>query len=381
MPGKRRGMDVVIIGAGTIGLAIAFELAGRGAAVRVFDKGGPGSATWASAGILGPYTTTVPSPDLAAFREASMREYPSFIERLRAHTEIDPGLKLGGNLTVLFDEENAPNARARMSELSERGLKARYMDGAGARELEPGLGSRVVGATIVEEEGRINTRLLLMALREACLSLGVTITKEDEVLAVESDGDRLRGVRTRDGLVPASILVNAAGAWSTRIAGAGKGCMVVDPVKGQMLAFAMPHPIVERTVFFPPARAANDGYVVPRADGRLLVGATIENADFDDRVTADGVHALLSAALEALPQLASLALSETWTGLRPLSRDGVPFIGATSLEGYFAATGHFRWGILLTPATARLIADAIEGRPLPAYAEALSPQRGLALTR
>jgi len=380
MPGKRRGMDVVIIGAGTIGLAIAYELAGRGAAVRVFDKGGPGSATWASAGILGPYTTPIASSELAALCDASMREYPSFIEGLRAHTEIDPGLELGGNLRVLFDEENASSFRARMSELSGRGLKARYLDGAAARELEPGLASGVVGASIVEEEGRIDNRLLLLALHEACLSRGVSITKEDEVLAVESEGDHVRGVRTRDGLVPASILVNAAGAWSTQIKGAGKGCMLVDPVKGQMLAFAMPRPVVGRVVFFP-GHAANDGYVVPRADGRLLVGATIENADFDVQVTAGGVHALLDAALEALPALASLSLIETWTGLRPLSRDGMPFIGATSLGGYFAATGHFRWGILLTPATARLIADSIEGRPLPAYAEALSPQRGLSLTR
>jgi len=367
-------MDVIVIGAGTIGSSIAYELAGRGAAVRVLDKGGAGNASWSSAGILAPYTTPIASPDLAAFCDASLREYPSFIERLHAHSDINPRLEIGGNVRALFDEEHVPMLRARMSELRARGLKARYMDGTQARELEPALASSVVGASTVEEEGRIDNRLLLAALHAACASSGVTITKEDEVHTVESNGNRVRGVRTREGLVEASIVINAAGAWSAHIGGAEKGCLAVEPVKGQMLALAMPHPIIRRVVFFP-ASSTNDGYVVPRTNGRLLVGATIEKADFDVHVTAEGVRGLLNAALEALPQLASLALIETWAGLRPASRDGMPFIGATSLEGYFSATGHYRWGILLTPATARLIADAIERRPLPRYADAFSPQR------
>jgi glycine oxidase len=143
----------------------------------------------------------------------------------------------------------------------------------------------------------------------------------------------------------------------------------VRPIKGQMLALAMPRSFVQRVVWFP------GGYAVPRTDGRLLIGATVEDAGFDTRVTADGVHLLLEAALRAMPSLGDLALVETWAGLRPGSADGLPFIGDTSLEGYFVAAGHYRNGILLTPATATLVADAVEGRPLPDYARACSPRR------
>lgn len=368
-------MDVIIIGAGAIGSAIAYELAERGAAVRLLDKGGAPNATWASAGILAPYTTPIASPDLADFCDASLKEYPAFIERLRAHTDIDPSLRLGGNISVLFDESGAPTLRARMSELTTRGLTARYMDGAQARELEPTLASGVVGGSTVQEEGRIDNRLLLAALREACASSGVTIATEDEVHAVERDGERVRGVRIRHGVLHAPIVINAAGAWSSRIGGMSEETRApVKPVKGQMLALAMPHSLIRRVVLFP-TRRANDGYVVPRTDGRLVVGATIENADFDASVTAEGIHALLCAAFEALPELGALKLIETWAGLRPASRDDLPFIGETALEGYFLATGHYRKGILLTPATATLIADTIEHRSLPTFANALSPRR------
>jgi glycine oxidase len=366
-------MDVIVIGAGTIGLAIAFELAGRGAAVRVFDKGGATNASWASAGILAPYTAPIASPDLAAFCDASHREYPTFIEKLRAQTDIDPCLRLGGNIKVLFDEGNAPMLRARMSELTARGLTARYMDGAQARELEPALASGVVGGTIVAQEGRIDNRLLLAALRAACVSSGVALASEDEIHAVEISGERVRGVRIRYGVAHAPIVINAAGAWSARIRGmSDEARAAIKPVKGQMLALAMPNPLISRAVLFP-TRTAYDGYVVPRTDGRLVVGATVENADFDTTVTAEGIHTILCAAFDAVPELGALELIETWAGLRPASRDGLPFIGRTTTEGYFLATGHHRYGIMLAPATAALIADTIEHRPLPSYAEAISP--------
>jgi glycine oxidase len=165
-------------------------------------------------------------------------------------------------------------------------------------------------------------------------------------------------VRTPEGFRPASAVVNASGAWAGELAGVPAQVRIpVRPIKGQMLALAAPRGFVRRVLWVPGA------YLVPRDDGRLLVGATVEEAGFDVRVTAGGQRALLNAALAALPSLAGLTVSEAWAGLRPGSPDEKPFIGATSLSGYFVAAGHYRNGILLTPATAQAVADALEGKP------------------
>jgi glycine oxidase len=177
-------------------------------------------------------------------------------------------------------------------------------------------------------------------------------------------------VRTAHGFVAAPIVINAAGAWAGTLEGLPEHARVpVTPVKGQMVALGTSRGLLRRVLWVPGA------YIVPRADGRMLIGATVERADFDVRVTAQGVRTLLDAALRAVPALGDLAVTETWAGLRPGSADGLPFIGATALDGYFVATGHYRYGILCAPATAHLIADAVQGRSSSAYADAFSPLR------
>jgi glycine oxidase len=189
-------------------------------------------------------------------------------------------------------------------------------------------------------------------------------------VAVEADARRVLGVRSPEGFVPASHVINAAGAWAGALPGVPESAVVpVTPVKGQMLALSMSGTAyVSRTLWVPGA------YLVPRDDGRLLVGATVEDAGFDVRVTAEGVRALLDAAVRALPAIGDLALAETWAGLRPGSPDGLPFLGETAIAGYHVAAGHYRNGILLTPITAELIADEIEGKPTPDLAP-FSPTR------
>jgi len=191
-------------------------------------------------------------------------------------------------------------------------------------------------------------------LSEACRSRGVRIERSANV-AVECDDRRVLGVACDRGFVGASAVVNACGAWAALLPGVPPWCVpAVVPIKGQMLALAMPARMVRHATWVPGA------YLVPRQDGRLLVGATVEAVGFDERITAEGQHELLHAALAAAPALRGLSITEQWAGLRPGSPDDRPFIGPTPLDGYFLATGHYRNGILLAPATARLVADALE---------------------
>jgi glycine oxidase len=222
----------------------------------------------------------------------------------------------------------------------------------------------------VECEGQIDNRRLGRALQAACAALAVAIDVDAGPVALEADARRALGVRTPAGFRPASAIVNATGAWAGELEGVPAEARVpVVPVKGQMLALAAPKGLVRGVLWVPGA------YLVPRDDGRLLVGATVEDAGFDVRVTARGQRQLLDAALGALPSLGDSTISESWAGLRPGSPDGKPFVGATALGGYFVATGHYRNGILLTPATALAVADALEGKPAAPDTVGLSPLR------
>jgi glycine oxidase len=181
--------------------------------------------------------------------------------------------------------------------------------------------------------------------------------ERDASIAIACDRRRVLGVHTGRGFVAAGAVVNACGAWAGQLAGVPAPCVPpIEPVKGQMLALAAPAGLVARAAWVPGA------YLVPRDDGRLLVGATVESAGFDERVTAQGIGELLAAVLATAPTLADFSLTESWAGLRPGTPDGRPFLGATAIEGLLLACGHFRNGILLAPATARLIANALEGR-------------------
>ncbi|MDQ2908494.1 MAG: glycine oxidase ThiO [Candidatus Eremiobacteraeota bacterium] len=361
---------IVVVGAGLIGLSIAYELAVRGAEVRVIDAGEAGrGASWAGAGMLAPFTEGVINEAFAAFCAESLARYPAFAADIERRGGVDARLRLDGIVEAAYDESQERRLRASANALCDRGLEARYVGAREARSLEPALGNDVRGASFSPSEGAIDNRRLGRALRAACLALAVRIDERLGEVALEADTRRVLGIRTVHGFVPADSVVNAAGAWAGALAGVPAHARVaVVPIKGQMLALAMPRGLVRRVVWVPGA------YLVPRDDGRLLIGATVEDAGFDVRVTAGGVARLLAAALAALPALADLAVAETWAGLRPGTPDGLPHIGATALAGYVVATGHYRNGILLAPATAAAIADILEDRARDDL-RAFSPQR------
>jgi glycine oxidase len=347
--------DVVVVGAGLIGMAIGFELAERGASVRVYDRGEPArAASWAGAGMLAPYTERITDEGLLALCASSLAAYPHFVKRIRDASGMDARLRLDGVFYAAFEEGGLDALRQHARVLQARGVDCAMLDRASALAAEPWLGAALVGALLKNGEGYVDNRRLGRALTAACEARGVRIERSESI-EVECDRRRVLGVRTDCGFVGARAVVNACGAWAARLRGVPQFCVPpIEPIKGQMIALAVPTGFVQRATWVPGA------YLVPRDDGRLLVGATVESAGFDERVTAQGVHELLHAALAAAPSLAGFSITESWAGLRPGTPDGLPFLGPTPIEGLFLATGHYRNGILLAPATARLIADAIE---------------------
>jgi glycine oxidase len=308
--------------------------------------------------MLAPYTESEGENEFERFCVDSLALYPAYAQELRERAGVDPHLRLDGLMEVAHDDEAVARLRLQVGRLARRGVHARWLDYDEMRAHEPALGASALGASLIEDEGQIDNRRLGRALYSAAVAAGVRVETHVANVSLEADARRVLGVRTDAGFLPAQAVVNAAGAWAGELAGVPANARVpVVPVKGQMLALALPKGLMTRVMWVPGA------YLVPRGDGRLLVGATAERAGFDVRVTAGGIRRLLDAALSALPALRDLALCETWAGLRPGSPDGRPFLGETSLGGYFVATGHYRNGILLAPATALFMADVLEGKP------------------
>ena len=374
------GSDVAILGGGLIGLAIAYELAQRGANVRVFERDEPGrAASWAGAGMLAPYTERIGDEPLLQLCAESLSLYPRFVESVQAASGVDVQLHLEGVVNAAFDDERMHELASHARELSERGIGCSVLDRKAALFAAPSLGRPVRGAVVVSGEGYVDNRRLGRALTAACESAGVSIVRETEELAIECDARRVLGVRTHLGFSAATHVVVAAGAWSASVPGLPHACRPpVEPVKGQMLALAAPSGFLKRTTWVPGA------YLVPREDGRLLVGATVERCGFDERVTAAGIRALLDAALTAAPSLGGFSVTETWAGLRPGTPDERPVLGPAPLQGLILATGHYRNGILLTPVTARLIADFVasgDASPLAPWLLARFEREGAAAER
>ncbi len=349
--------DVAVLGAGVIGLATAFELAGRGADVRAYDVGEPArAASWAAAGMLAPHSEQLDDAAMLEFSEQSLRAYPDFIRNVHEASNCDPQLRLDGVLHAAYDADSLIRLQAFAQTVNARGFAATMLSREQTLMAEPALGKHVTGAMLIAGEGHIDNRRLGRALVAACIARGVRFNTAVRAISVECDPRRVLGVRSDEGFVAAAAVINAAGVWAGDIKGVPERCKApVHAVKGQMLALQVPHGFMRRPVWM------RGAYLVPRADGRLLIGATVEQAQ-DCRVTAKAIHQLLHAALDGAPSLGEFTVTETWAGLRPGTSDGLPCIGETALAGYYLATGHYRNGILLAPATARLISDVVQGR-------------------
>jgi glycine oxidase len=368
------GYDAIVVGGGVIGLAAAWRAAQRGARVCVLEAERPAAgATGVAAGMLAPAGEASWGEEaLLSLNLESLRRWPGFADELEGASEIDIGFARRGALHVALDRDEAESLRRRYELHRELGLDSDWLTGGPCRKLEPGLATGVRGGAHVPGEASVDPRRVVAALLDALNRYGVAVHTGAQVTSAERT-DGVWRLGTADGRAfAAGSVVLAAGCWSGQLDWISPEARPpVRPVKGEILSLRGPaaQPVCERIV------AGDRVYMVPRADGRLIIGATVEERGFDTTVTAGGVHELLREAYRVIPEIAELELAETTAGLRPGSPDNAPLIGASATEGLLIATGHFRNGVLQAPLTADCIADLLAGKRPSVDLTPFSPQR------
>ncbi len=349
--------DIAIIGAGVAGLGVGWKLAQAGYDVTIFERDTAGSgASYAAAGMLAPTAeVTFEEEALLHLGQHSLAMYPDFVAELEQASGVDVDYRTDGTLMVALDRDDAEALDHVHDYHRELGLAVEKLDAEQARELEPGLVPGLHSALLIRSDHQVDPRRLTRALAEAFRRVGGRLREGCAVGRVELD-ERVQAVVTDAGeRVDCDTLVVAAGAWTRQLEGIPADVLPrVRPVRGQMLAVDLGDPALCRHVIRAP-----DAYLVPKSDGRLIVGATSEEMGFDPELTAGGVFELLRGAWETLPGIYDQHLLDMWTGFRPVSLDNLPVIGPTGVDGLWLATGHGRNGILLTPVTATCLADAI----------------------
>jgi glycine oxidase len=372
---EKRSFDAVFVGGGVIGLCCAWYAARRGARVAVLERAEPpAGATRVAAGMLAPVgELAFGEPRLLEMTLASARLYPEFVAELEAAAGVSAGYAQRGALHVALDRDEAAELR-RVHDLQRSlDLEAEWLAPRRCRELEPGLTPSFNGGVHAPGEAAIDPRALTAALLAALATAGVEVRTRAEVVDGVFDGERLAGVRIAGGEeVRAGAVVLAAGAWSGQAEWLPEHARPsVRPVKGQTVELRSRDgaPPCERIL------VSERVYLVPRADGRLIVGATVEEQGFDTAVTAGGVHELLREAYRLLPDVAEMELVAALAGLRPGTPDNLPLIGRGAIEGLILATGHYRNGILLAPLTAEAVAATLAGGALPEAIASGDPAR------
>jgi glycine oxidase len=346
--------DVIVVGGGIIGLSLSIELNKRGASVLVVERGEPGrEASHAAGGMLANCGDETP-PVLQALASASAEMYPEFVHELQDESGVNVDLRSHGTLffpAAGHAHQNIPGAKPLPAPLA---------------ELEPALAAE--GRTpILLRERSVCPRALTEAALKAAKHRGVGVSSGTSVVSVDVSGGCGVGVTSDKTSYHAAKVVNCAGAWAGQIT---PYPIPTRPVKGQMLCFVMPSRQLLRHVVRSP-----EIYLIPRSDGRLLAGATVEEAGFDKRTVPETIQGLRRAALTMLPALHNARVLEDWAGLRPGTPDNLPILGATPIPGYYVATGHFRDGILLAPVTARAMTQVICGGTLEYDLAPFSPER------
>ena len=357
------GPKVAIIGGGAIGLAIGWRLATAGARVDLFERAEPGrGASWAAAGMLAADLEVEPGEErLHELNRESVQRWSDFAAELEAAAGFDVELRREGTIALALTADEASELRHRGEFQQSLGIDLEWLSGAELRRREPRLAPGIATAAFSPRDLQVNNRRLVAALDTAFRRAGGRLHRQTEISAVAISGSRIGGVVAGQSLHGADAVVLAAGAWSRAIAGIPREALPpVRPIKGQMLALRMnpDAPLIRHVIWAPGV------YLVPRRHGSLILGATVEERGFDRALTAGGMLSLLHAAWRVLPDIAELAIEESWTGFRPGSPDDAPILGPSGIDGLVLATGHHRNGILLTPITADEICRCVlSGEP------------------
>lgn len=351
--------DVVVIGGGVIGLSVAYELAGEGLSVRLLEQGQVGQeASWAGAGILPPGNPEWAQTSEARLRAASCRLWPQWAERLRDESSIDTGFNRCGGLEVRLSGPSA-ELSDEIAAWKREGVEVESLTAGVVRERFPALNPDVSAAYFLSQLAQVRNPWLLRALQVACVNRGVELSAGCPVTGLASNGVRMHSVRTPCGDFSAGQFVIAAGAWSRELLRQAAVEVNVEPVRGQIVL------LEARPLPFACVMQHQSRYLVPRRDGRILVGSTEEHVGFDKRNTAGAVSELIAFATQLVPALSQARFERAWSGLRPCLAGEAPFIGRVPhLNNVYVATGHYRAGLQLSPITAVLIRELIAGQPV-----------------
>ena len=348
-----RRAEVLVLGGGIIGCALAEELARRGRRVILVERGRVGAeASSAAAGILAAQMDIAHPGPFFDLCQAARRMYPGWVRRLERRSGRRVGFHVDGILYLASTVAEEQRMARRAEWQRRRGLPVERWSPREVRRREPAIDGRIRCGFWFPAEAQVDNPRLMQALAQAARAAGGRLLEQTAVTRLLTRAGRVRGVDTSRGRFEAPIVVECRGSWSG-LAVAGPVRLPVEPLRGQILAFTGPQRFVRRVVM------SERAYVVQRRDGRLLVGSTIEHAGFDKALTLEGMHAILCGIRSMCSAMDRCRFIEAWAGFRPSTVDGLPILGATSIEGLFAATGHYRHGILLAPITAKLLSELI----------------------
>jgi glycine oxidase len=337
--------DILIIGGGIIGFSLAVELKLRGASVIILTGEFKQPAAHAAAGMLAPQAERIPASPMLDLCLQSRGLYPGWVEQLEEITGLQTGYWRSGILAPVCQDEHYEKPES-------SSFNCQWLDGDSIRQHQVGLGKKIIGGWWYPDDAQVDNRALFRTLQTASKNLGIEVI-QDSAIDIIRQGDRVFGVETMAGKLQADRYVLATGAWSQKLLD-----IPVFPRKGQMLSVCVP----EDCAVAQPLQMVLFGtgiYIVPRQDGRIIIGATSENVGFTEGNTPEGMQSLLAGAMKLYPELQNYPILEFWWGFRPATPDELPILGASAWENLMLATGHYRNGILLAPVTAKLLADLI----------------------
>jgi glycine oxidase len=367
-----KNTDVLIIGGGVIGLAIARELYRKGVRqITVVERASLGQeASHAAAGMLAPSAETEKLDDFFRLCNESNKLYPEFAAELLEETDIDIELDRQGTLYVALTDDDSAEIRRRFEWQRGAGLAVEYLTARETRAIEPFLSPDVRESLFFPGDWQVENRKLLQALEKFAASSGIGIRENTKIKQLLIENGKCAGAASETEKFFAEQVILATGAWTSLIETENLVMPPVKPVRGQMIAFHTAKRLFQKVIYSP------RGYLVPRADGRVLAGATVEDAGFDKSVSREGIEFLRENALEIAPSLVNLEIAEKWAGLRPLAADGLPVLGSfPQVENLRFATAHYRNGILLAPLTAKLLAEKTVENKDSDYLKIFSPER------